>query len=563
MWTPRSRRHPCALAAGALSLALLLAACSTDVDGPGGEASVCDPATDAVFRAWERAGFDGSIAIIGPDLTCVGAYGVADPATGRANTPDTVFSIGSITKAVTAAAITDLVADGALTLETTAGEVLSGLDGPVADATIDQLLLHTSGIDGAIGRDDDTITAAEAIDRLGGLDRLTDAGTEFNYSNAGYVTLALVVDELTDGYRNHVVAEVLRSADDEPVGAFWYGDPAPEGPRAVGEQDDGEPGHAGGGSSDRWVLDGAGGVAMTPADLARWTRDLMTGALPDLDVDEARLAGLVFDRGDGTVEAPGWVFIPEAFGERLWGTSGGGGGVGHEMTVGWLPERRLAIAIASNSGDVRADTLLQAILPAIVADEPLPRPATSETAPDRADIEALAGRWELDGLGGFEVVDDGDAVLVAAADPATFALLFPIPDPDEAADHEARTLEVVDGGTTEGAAERARLEADFGPIAGIEVLGTAWIDIEYRTYLSVAFEGGDEVPIWLALDETGSIAAAELGSTSPTLRHVAADDGGFAPLDPAAADAGLGLRLVEGGLEVAHPGGRSVATRSE
>ena len=101
------------------------------------------------LSTWEAAGFSGSIAVTGAGAPeCVAAFGVADPASGRANTPDTVFSLGSVSKAVTAAAVFRLVDAGALALDDRAGDLVPGLAGPATDATVEQLLVHTSGLAG-------------------------------------------------------------------------------------------------------------------------------------------------------------------------------------------------------------------------------------------------------------------------------------------------------------------------------------------------------------------------------------------------------------------------------
>src|SRR6202022_3956892 len=91
-----------------------------------------------------------------------GAFGHANPQTGAAMTPDTVFWLLSMTKAITATACMQLVEQGKLRLDQPASEILAQLKSPQVlegfDAagqpilraarrpiTVRHLLTHTSG----------------------------------------------------------------------------------------------------------------------------------------------------------------------------------------------------------------------------------------------------------------------------------------------------------------------------------------------------------------------------------------------------------------------------------
>src|SRR5690606_33472981 len=154
----------------------------------------------------------------------------------------TVFAIGSVSKAFTAAAVFGLVDGGELALGDRAGDLVPGLGGPAAEATVEQLLLHTGGLTGSHGEDHVPLGREEAVTALSELERAFAPGTDFGYSNSGYTLLALIVEEVSGrSYRDHMSEEVLRlPGREEPVGGFWDGEPAPSGPRATGYVD-GEP----------------------------------------------------------------------------------------------------------------------------------------------------------------------------------------------------------------------------------------------------------------------------------------------------------------------------------
>jgi methyl acetate hydrolase len=122
------------------------------------------PIDRALGQAVDAATVPGVVAIAATDKGIVyeGAFGKRDIANGPDMTPDTVFWIASMTKAVTAAACMQLVEQGKLQLEQTMGEllpelasaqVLAGFDASGAPKlrpakrpiTLRHLLTHTAG----------------------------------------------------------------------------------------------------------------------------------------------------------------------------------------------------------------------------------------------------------------------------------------------------------------------------------------------------------------------------------------------------------------------------------
>lgn len=136
-----------------LVLSLALAGCAAADDAPGVTvSSMCRDLTETL-QAWEEVGFSGAFALSSSEEECSAGFGAADPRSGRPVTAETVFGIGSVTKAVTASAALDLVETGELALDDRVGEHLPSLSAPVADLTVGQLLLHTGGLTGTHGQD--------------------------------------------------------------------------------------------------------------------------------------------------------------------------------------------------------------------------------------------------------------------------------------------------------------------------------------------------------------------------------------------------------------------------
>ena len=147
--------------------------------------------------------------------TVVLRTGVSDTRTGVPFGPDTAVPLGSLTKPYTAALVALLAEDGDLGLDDPVAEHLPELR-QVPEVTIRQLLSHTGGL--ATGPDSDTAAGATAARYLASVcnagDALFPPGTDFSYSNAGYVAAGRLVEAVTGmGWHEAVRALLL-----EPLG---------------------------------------------------------------------------------------------------------------------------------------------------------------------------------------------------------------------------------------------------------------------------------------------------------------------------------------------------------
>lgn len=483
---------------GVLAIALLTSACIDDddppvdagagfttttvplPDDPNCPADLADP-----LHAWGEAGFSGVVAIsTGGTFDCRYATTPAD--TGI----DTVFNIGSVSKAFTAAAVLDLVDAGTMALDDRAGALVPGLAGPVADATVEQLLLHTSGLLGTHAGDADPITRDEAVAAISGLELAFPSGTDYLYSNAGYTLLAIIVESTSGTTHQAFVREHVLTAGDF--------------------------------TTQHWAVAGNGDLAMTVPELAAWAHDLFTGDLGP------QIRDLTFDHGDGTTEVPGWVaFDDDLFGAPFLGAAGGGGDNLDNAAVVYLPDTDQVIALTSDTDGIRAEDLLRAIGPALATGDPIPMPNEPAADIDPEVLEAAAGTYD----DGYVVTVDDDGLLIAATTPDAVAALFP--RPEGAGDHEEAVLALLQGETAVGRDELALLEDDLGAIEAVDLLGTIVGDGELRTYVTVTTADGEHHLAWYALDERGGIAGVDLTDEPPTMRFVPAAGGRFVPDDPA------------------------------
>lgn len=149
------------------------------------------------------------------ELLAVGAAGVRDRHDGAAVTPETVFPLGSITKAYTATLVLQLVDEGRVELDSPIGEHLPELtfaeEAPAGAVTIRRLLTHTSGIDGDLfadtGRGDDCL--ARYVSACRELAFVHPPGALHSYCNAGYSLLGRLVEVLRGEVWDRVLEERL------------------------------------------------------------------------------------------------------------------------------------------------------------------------------------------------------------------------------------------------------------------------------------------------------------------------------------------------------------------
>ena len=168
------------------------------------------------------------------ELESFAAHGLADIATRRSVTEDTVFRVASITKTFTAIAVMQLVERGLVELDAPAGAYLRAYalvprSSGWPPATVRQLLTHTAGVpeqlprSGMLRRDfGESVAAGRPVPPLaeyyrGRLPLDAEPGTRFRYTNHGPATLGQIVEDITgrplDGYLAEHVFAPLGMAD--------------------------------------------------------------------------------------------------------------------------------------------------------------------------------------------------------------------------------------------------------------------------------------------------------------------------------------------------------------
>ena len=214
--------------------------------------------TESVHRVASETGFSGMVRIDhGDDTQLSEAYGLAHRGFRLPNTVDTQFAIASGGKGFTALAVVSLIADGVISLDTTARSVL-GIDLPhiADDVTVGHLLAHRSGIGDYLDEENEDLdsndyvhvspvhqlaTTEAFLTEVDGYSTKFAAGQRFSYCNGGYIVLALIAERASGAsYHDLVSEEILIPAgladtaflrSDEPSGRMALGYLHPDGLR--------------------------------------------------------------------------------------------------------------------------------------------------------------------------------------------------------------------------------------------------------------------------------------------------------------------------------------------
>ncbi len=324
---------------------------------------------DARLREWaETRDYSGIARITGPGgVVFEGCYGLADRAGGLPVTPATRFGLASFAKMFTAVALLDQVRAGRAGVDSRVVDLLPPERRPstlLPEVTLEHLLTHTSGIaDYAEEEGDEAVDYADLwVDRpvqrfrrpadflplFGDLPPYRAPGGPWRYSNAGYVLLGLVIEELAAAPYIDVVGErVFGPAGMADSGFFAMDELVPD--LAVGHLPPTEPG--GPWRSNVFsvpVVGGPdGGAQCTAADLDRFLRRLDDGTLLGRELTDAMLTPRVpvdpgLDMGYGVLIYP-----------DKWGHGGGDPGV--EMLAHRMPKQDATVVALCNVEGLAAD----------------------------------------------------------------------------------------------------------------------------------------------------------------------------------------------------------------
>jgi CubicO group peptidase (beta-lactamase class C family) len=337
------------------------------------------------------------------------AYGSARLEPKTPATPQMRYSIGSISKQFTAAALLLLAEDGKLTLDDRVSKYVPDLTRG-DDISIRQLLSHTSGYPDYAPQDymvpewEKPIDAKAILDRWARVPLEFEPGTKWQYSNTNFVIAGLICEKvagapLFDFLTERVFKKLgMTSVTNTDRAKLTEADAQGYFRRALG------PLHPAPHEGPGWMY-AAGELAMTAEDLAKWDISLMQANILSPASYRQLETEVVLANGAGTGYALG-VGIGLTQGRRELRHGGEVSGFVSSNRV--LPDDRIAVAVLTNqdasgaadriASQVRDALLRAASAPSVESDRVVRKMLEdlAEHRLDRAKLTANASAYFTD-----------------------------------------------------------------------------------------------------------------------------------------------------------------------
>jgi CubicO group peptidase (beta-lactamase class C family) len=288
-------------------------------------------------------------------------YGLANVELDVPVTPATVFQSGSVGKQFTAMAVMMLVDEGKLGLDDRIAKYFPGAPATWQDITVRHLLTHTSGIKDWEGKTDidyrRDYTEDELVQVAMKLAPDFAPGTQWSYSNTGYVLLGILVHKASGKFYGDFLAERVF----KPLGMSAT--------RVISESDivknraAGYTRESGKLQNQEWVSPSLnttadGSIYTTALDMAKW--DAALGARRFLQPSSYEAMWSPVRLRDGTTYPYGFAWsLDEQRGEPV--IQHGGSWQGFRAAIVRYPARKLSVIVLANLAEAEPERLATAL----------------------------------------------------------------------------------------------------------------------------------------------------------------------------------------------------------
>lgn len=310
-------------------------------------------AINALFRDYTGNVPGASVLVVENDqVVFQGSYGLADLETKEAVTAATNFRLASVSKQFTAAAIGILVKRAHLSYEDRIKKHLPNLPAYADPITIRQLLTHSSGLP-----DYEDLVAEDATEQLNDTDVLHSierttrplfpAGSQYRYSNTGYVFLGLIAEKVSGAsFAQLLKQEIFEPLEMTRTVAYERSFSTIE-HRAYGHTKQGKDWVRRDQSITSATL-GDGGIYSSIDDLARWNDELDHGRIIDTDTLRLAFTPAVATDDPNVRYGFGWRISQYRGPRTLWHS---GETAGFRNVIIRFPDNHLTVIILTNRDD--------------------------------------------------------------------------------------------------------------------------------------------------------------------------------------------------------------------
>jgi len=378
---------------------------------------------DEFLTRLEGVGFSGIVGVEHEgEPVLVKGYGLAERESGRRVTPETVFTVGSITKQFTAAAILVLQDQGKLSVQDPLTRFFADVPEDRRGLTLHHLLTHTSGLQDPPAGDFDVRATEEWITAWAFESPLEwQPGARFGYRNVNFSLLGMVVARVSgEPYEAFLRRHLFEPAGMQRTGYLLPGF-APE-DLAVGYK----AGDRWGTVLERpmladgpcWTLRANGGIHSTVGDMLRWHHALLADRVLSAEA-RTQLETPWAPEGGGSSYGYGWSIAQSPGGKKLVAHNGGN-------TVFFADFLRAVeegdcVYVATNVGSRVRQSLAYELLGMLHGRRARAVPET--LACDRDFLDRYVGRYSLGEGSSLAVRNGADRLLLTGSGPDALELL--------------------------------------------------------------------------------------------------------------------------------------------
>ena len=360
---------------------------------------------DAVFREYDRSDSPGCALGVYRDgkIAFERGYGMANLELGIANSPQSVFDIGSTSKQFTAFSIHLLAREGKLSLDDDIRKWIPEIPSYGKTVTIRHLLHHTSGLRDYIEvmalqgmQEEDWTTDADALAAIVRQKAPNFApGDDYLYSNSGFFLLGVIVKRASgQSLRDFAAARIFG-----PLGMrhTQFNDSHT---RIVPNRATGYAKADGGGfgiNMGDWEQIGDGAVQTTVEDLQLWDQNFYEPKVGDRALLDEMLTVGVLNSGKKLTYAS--ALVRDTY-RGLPTVSHGGAWVGYRAQLLRFPQQHFSVACLCNLAEANPTALAYGVADVYLASQlqpvEAPKSAAKSSSPVKvsaADLQRLAGAY--------------------------------------------------------------------------------------------------------------------------------------------------------------------------
>lgn len=333
----------------------------------GEKAEIIESIDQTILQEMNRQkipGFAAAIIVKGNVLHAKG-YGYSDLQAKIKVTPQTLFGIGSVSKAMTAFLVMLLKSSGQINLDDSIRKYLSSAPIDFDGVTIRELLSHTSGIPNYQGPH---LPWTQTWKKISKKSFQFEPGTSVKYNNFGYIVLTRLIEKVTGKTYSEFLKEKLLN----PLNMHATKIPDDLYPQGIASRyhiADGKISHAK--NLKPWKqMSGSGGIVSNLEDLIKWDKAMSAKKILSADSYKEMWSPQILKNGQSSGWGLGWHLF-QGKGKLIAKKDGGIAGF-RSLIVRHIDDE-ISLIFLSNANPVRFSPFVKPIIELFQKEKPAPK----------------------------------------------------------------------------------------------------------------------------------------------------------------------------------------------